>query len=267
MNDAPDLAGAKVEEVVKGFFWLLPNIGIGLAVLAGFALAAMLAGRVVSAALTRRGWEDLGDLLSGFARWGIVILGGLVFCTIVFPSVRPADLLGALGVGSVAIGFAFRDILQNWFSGLLILYARPFRTGDMIVSGAYEGVVERVEARATLIRTTAGERVLIPNAEIYTHALTVRTHFASRRSQLDIAVAGDADLDRACRVITETLEGVEGVRSEPAPAALPWTVGAASTGIRVRWWTDSHGREVSGTHGRVVRALRAALAGAEVRVA
>jgi small-conductance mechanosensitive channel len=76
----------------------------------------------VAYALTRQRRRDLDLLLGTTARWGLIAAGWLVFATIVFPSVQPADLLTTLGVGSLAVGLAFRDVLQNWFSGLMILY-------------------------------------------------------------------------------------------------------------------------------------------------
>jgi small-conductance mechanosensitive channel len=151
----------------------------------------------------------------------------LVVATIIFPSVKPADALATLGIGSVAIGFAFKDILQNWLSGLLLLYRQPFQIGDQIKSGDFEGTVERIEARATLIETYDGQRVVIPNSDIYTRAVTVRTAFPKRRAEYDVGVGYGDDLDKACSLIREAVRGIEGVESEPAPEAFPWVLDAS----------------------------------------
>ena len=90
--------------------------------------------------------------------------------TIVAPSLTPGDLIAGLGVSFVAIGFAFKDILQNMLAGIPILLRQPFEVGDQIVSGGHEGTVERIETRATLIKTYDGRGVVIPNADIYTEA-------------------------------------------------------------------------------------------------
>ena len=121
-----------------------------------FVLAATAARRTIISLLRPRDRYDLGVLLGGFVKWALILFGLLAFATIVFPSVKPGDLLRTLGIGSVAIGFAFKDILQNWLSGLLILYRQPLRRGDQIKSGEFEGVVDAAEARATLIRTCDG---------------------------------------------------------------------------------------------------------------
>jgi small-conductance mechanosensitive channel len=116
---------------------LLPNFGIALVVVVLFWFGALLAQRAIRGVFHHQRLADLGNLLGGFARWGITGLGFLVVATIIFPSVKPSDALATLGIGSVAIGFAFKDILQNWFAGLLILIRQPFRTGDQIVVSGF----------------------------------------------------------------------------------------------------------------------------------
>ena len=154
----------KIEAYIEGFWWILPNLGISLVVFALFLVAAGIARRAVMRVFKRRSRSDLATMLAGAARWGIIGLGLLIVATIVFPSIRPADLLSTLGIGSIAIGFAFKDILQNWLAGLLILLRQPFRPGDQIIVGKHEGTVEHIEARATLIKTYDGRRVIIPTA-------------------------------------------------------------------------------------------------------
>jgi small-conductance mechanosensitive channel len=180
------LAWAKLDSLIDGFFRSLPNLVIGLA---AFFLV-LLIGRIVRGAIRgvarRRGRPDIGQVFGSLAYWAVAILAVLVAMTIIFPSVRPVDLLATLGVGSVAIGFAFKDVLQNLLAGVLILVRQPFRRGDQIVAGAFEGTVEHIQARATLIRTYDGRRVVIPNADIYTRPIVVNTAFdaaaARRRS-------------------------------------------------------------------------------------
>lgn len=92
----------------------------------------------------------------------------LIASVIIFPSVKPSTVISSLGIGSVAIGFAFKDILQNLLAGILLLINRPYRRGDQIVVKDYEGTVEHIQSRATLIKTYDGRRVIIPNSDVYT---------------------------------------------------------------------------------------------------
>lgn len=259
MNDAVEPTLDKLEGWAQGFFWILPNLGIALLVFLLFLAGSWAFRRMVVGVLRRRGHQDLGLLLGGFVRWSLIVLGLLVIATIVFPSVSPANIITALGIGSVAIGFAFKDILQNWLSGLLILYRQPFRRGDQIRSGEFEGTVERVEARATVLRTYDGQRVVIPNADIYTRTVTVRTAFPKRRSEYDVGIGYGDDLGRACEIILKALDGVQGIEKDPAPEAIPWALDGSTVNIKVRWWTESHRASVVEMQGRVISAIKDAL--------
>lgn len=79
----------------------------------------------------------------------MILVALLVAATIMLPSVQPVDLLAGFGVGSIAVGFAFKDILHNWMAGLRILLRQPFRIEDQIVVGEFGGTVNRIETRST----------------------------------------------------------------------------------------------------------------------
>jgi small-conductance mechanosensitive channel len=249
----------RIEGFITGFWWILPNLGIALVVFLLFLAIAWAARNAVFQVFNRQGRPDLAVLLAGFARWATIVLGLLIVATIVFPSVKPADVLATLGVGSIAIGFAFKDILQNWLAGLLLLLRQPFRQGDQVVVGPHEGTVERIEARATLIRTYDGRRVIIPNSSVYTESVTVNTAFEQRRSEYDVGIGYGDDVGKACEVIRSCLNGVPGVSEDPAPEAIPWELAGSSVNIKVRWWTQPQRAEVVHVRGRVIQAVQQAL--------
>lgn len=259
MGNLADLAIRKLETILEQFFWMLPNFGFALITFALFYAGAWAAKASITRVFRYRTRTDLGDLLGGFARWGIIAFGLLVVATIIFPSIRPADALATLGIGSIAVGFAFKDILQNWIAGLLILLRQPFRLGDQIVVNNYEGTVEHIEARGTIIKTYDGRRVVIPNSDVYTRALVVNTAFPKRRSEYDIPIDVRGDIEEATRVILETLSAIEGVESEPAPDVIPWEVAEGEIRLKVRWWTNSRRRHVVAARGRVIAAVKRAL--------
>jgi small-conductance mechanosensitive channel len=161
-------------------------------------------------------------------------------------------LLGGLGVSSVAIGFAFKDILQNMLAGVLILLRQPFQVGDEIVSGGHTGKVEKIETRATFIKTYDGRRVVIPNADIYTDSVVVITAFEKIRSQYDIGVGCNDSWDDAKQLMIEAASETEGVLSDPAPEVIPIAIADSSNNIRLRWWTKSDRPTVIHTYGRVL---------------
>ncbi len=254
--------GAAVQQIndwINESIRLLPNIVVAVVVLAIFWGLGVLARRLVNKRSTARGRDNLGDVLGGFVKWMVILLGFLLAATIVIPSLKPGDLIAGLGVSSVAIGFAFKDILQNWLAGLLILLREPFHVHDQIEVNGHEGTVERIETRATIIKTYDGQRIVIPNSDIYTNAVLVKTAYEKRRSQYDIGIGYGDGIDDACEVILEAVHGVKGVETDPAPEALTWDLAASWVTIRARWWTNSKRTDVVHVKSAVIRAVKLAL--------
>ncbi|MEO5880881.1 MAG: mechanosensitive ion channel family protein [Caldimonas sp.] len=255
----PDALREHIDSWLDGAVRLLPNIIVALVVLALFYGLGLLAARLIRRQSARRSRENLGEVLGGFVKTVLIVLGFLLGATIVLPSLKPGDLIAGLGVSSVAIGFAFKDILQNWLAGLLLLLRQPFEVDDQIEVNGQEGTVERIETRATLIRTYDGQRIVIPNSDIYTSALLVKTAFEKRRSQYDVGIGYGDGIGHARQVIRDTLAGIEGVVSEPAPEALVWDLSASWVTIRARWWTDSRRTDLVQVRARVLEAIKNAL--------
>ncbi len=245
----------KIDKWLDGFFRLLPNIAVAIVVLLITIVIAVLLAKFVRKRAMKRDRPSLGEVGSSMVKWGIILLGVMLAVTIVAPSVKPADILAGLGVGSVAIGFAFKDILQNMLAGILILLRQPFELGDQIVSGGHEGTVEKIETRATLIKTYDGKRVVIPNSQIYTNSVVVNTAYDHIRSEYDIGIGCNDDWDKAKELILEAANECEGVITDPAPEVLPVAIADFSNNIRLRWWTRSERAEVIQTFGRVIEAV------------
>ena len=222
-----------------GFLQQLPYIVVALLVFALFYVAARLTRKAIrNLTKRRRKHRNVGLVLGRLVESGLMLLGALVALVIAIPSFQPAQLIQILGISGVAIGFAFRDILQNFLAGILILLTEPFRLGDQIVVGSYEGTVEEIETRATFIRTYDGRRVVIPNSNLFTQSVTVNTAFDKRRLQYDIGIGYGDDIARARAAILEALGGVHGVLRDPTPEALVVDLAGSSVNIRARWWIN-----------------------------
>jgi small-conductance mechanosensitive channel len=198
-------------------------------------------------------------VLGRLARWLVVGFGLLVALTIAVDSFEPGQLIQLLGIGSVAIGFAFHDILQNFLAGILLLLTEPFKIGDQIVVNEFEGTVENVETRATTIRTYDGRRVVIPNAELFTESVIVNTAFPVRRTEYDVGIGYGDNIGEAMRLILEAVREAEGVLEEPAPDVLVAELGEFSVNIRVRWWTDSVRANLLRVQSEVIAAIKGKL--------
>ena len=232
-------AFASIQGLVTSFFRHLPYIVIAIAVYVCFHLAARSTRRVIRHfAQRRRKHLNVGLVLGRLAEGGIMLVGVLVALVVAVPSFQPAQLIQLLGISGVAIGFAFRDILQNFLAGLLILLTEPFMIGDQIVVGSFEGTVEEIETRATTIKTYDGRRVVIPNTNLFTQSVIVNTAFPTRRLQYDIGIGYGDDIGRARTVMLDALAGAHGIMKEPAPDALVVGLADSTVTIRLRWWIN-----------------------------
>lgn len=189
--------------VVFLFFWLLGKL---------------LRNIISKVAVRSHAIDDmLANLIGRIVSTLVSILGFLSACVVIFPSFKPGDIIAGLGITSVAIGFAFKDILQNFFAGLLILWRRPFIVGDQIRVNDFEGTVEEINMRSTRLKTYDGERAILPNGEVYTSALIVRTAYNKRRVKFVVGIGYPDSIEEARQVIHAVLDSNTNVLQAPPP--------------------------------------------------
>ncbi|GLQ21160.1 mechanosensitive ion channel family protein [Algimonas porphyrae] len=255
----PGEAFNRIDSWIDGFVSLLPNIGIAFILLMGFwFLSAFVKSQLIKRFRDHER-PSLGMALGRLAKIAVIIAGCAIALAIIAPSIKLSTLIGSLGVGSVAIGFAFKDILQNWLSGLLILIRQPFKIGDQIEAAGFEGTVESIETRATILKTYNGEHAIIPNAELYTNSVLVKTKTSISRGEYMIGVSYDADIDEVLNLIRSELSKIEEVVDDPAPEAHTWELGDSSVNILARWWTRAEKAEQVRIRGLAVRGVKIAL--------
>ncbi|HEY9300476.1 MAG TPA: mechanosensitive ion channel domain-containing protein, partial [Phormidium sp.] len=178
---------------------LLKLIGYSIEALPAFLIALFVLGltsyiaNIVRQIVKRVGIRavknlSLRSLLIQTSYVTVWTVGILFACVIAFPDLRLGDIIGLLGLSSVAFGFAFQDIFKNFLAGILLLLQEPFRIGDQIIVEGYEGTVEDIAIRSTQIVTYQGEIVVIPNAVLFTNPVQVLTAQRYRRTDLTIGV-------------------------------------------------------------------------------
>lgn len=180
---SPGLAAAwqRMDGILDTTISLLPLIAAGIVVLFIAAFIARRGSGLVIRTVEARGrGRNVALVLGRLAQVAILCIGILFAMSIVVPSFRVGDLIQVLGIGSVAIGFAFRDVLQNFLAGVLLLLSEPFRIGDRVVFGGYEGRVEDIATRDTKLVTDDGDLVVIPNGKLFTEAVLVKGRAASQ---------------------------------------------------------------------------------------
>lgn len=254
----PETAIGALQTMFDHFLARLPYLAVAVLVFVLVCLVAKAVRRLVRrVSARRRRHRNLGLALGRLAQFAIVIMGLLIALVIALPGFTPGRLIELLGLSSVAIGFAFRDVLQNFLAGILILVTEPFRIGDQIVFGSYEGTVEDIQTRATIIKTYDSRRVVIPNAELFTNSVTVNTAYAARRLQYDVGIGYGDDIETAKQLMLEAVSGVAGVLHDPAPDVLVVALAESSVIIRVRWWIAPPTRsDALDTQDRVIAAIK-----------
>jgi small conductance mechanosensitive channel len=252
------LSGAltTIQNMVNGLIALLPNLVVAVLF---FVLSLFLGGAVRTVVrrvtLQHKQHVSLGLLLGRLTQGIIIFIGALIAFAIAIPSFKPSQVIQLLGISGVAIGFAFKDIFQNFLAGMLLLLTEPFRIGDQIVVGAFEGTVEDIQTRATMIRTYDGRRVVIPNAELFTGSVVVNTAFDFRRTEYEVGIGYGENIDNVKALMMQAIKAVPGVVTDPAPDVLTVALAPSTVNLRARWWSQPHKGEVLKVQDQVISSI------------
>ena len=268
MKHAYDQAMLAVNNMVNGLLDRLPFVVLGAFVFFLFFVAGRIVRRVAYRLARRaQNHSNVGLVIGRLGQGTAVLIGLLVAMVIAIPGFTVGQLFSILGVGSVAIGFAFRDILQNFLAGILLLINQPFRIGDQIIMDSLEGTVEDIQTRATFLRTYDGRRVVVPNSDLFTNTVTVNTAFETRRLEHVIGISYDDDIEKAIAVLEGVMREAPSVLDSPEPDAFVVDFGDSSIDIQMFWWVNSpYQKDVIFSRGEVLRKARRALDDAGITI-
>ncbi len=249
----------------NSFLSRLPYIAAAVIVFVVFLIIAKIVSRVVNTAGQRTRLDvTLAELLGRLASFVITILGLFVAAVIIFPAFKPGDLVAGLGITSVAIGFAFKDVLQNFFAGILILWRKPFIVGDQLKFREYEGTVEEITVRSTRLKTFDGERAVIPNGDIYANAVLVKTAYEKRRVRFVVGIGYLDDIEKGRETIRKVLDEIEGILPDPGPWIYVSELAPSSVNFTVYFWVNSEQANVLKVSDKVATGIKYALDRAEI---
>jgi small-conductance mechanosensitive channel len=174
--------------------------------------------------------------LSSLVHYAILLVGFLVgLGALGIDLTRITILAGALGVG---VGFGLQNVVNNFVSGLILLFERPIQVGDSVQLGALTGEVKRIGIRSSTVRTFEGAEVIVPNASLVSDQVTNWTlSDRMRRIDLDIGIAYGTDPQRVIDLLSEVARSNPGVLPEPAPIVLFLGFGDSALNFQIRAWT------------------------------
>jgi small conductance mechanosensitive channel len=235
------LVWSSIDDISKSIIQQLPYVVAGLIVLGLFFLISKLVKYIFWTATGRTRLDyRLRVLFSRVVGFAILILGLFTALTIIVPSFKFGDLIAGLGFTSFVVGFATKDILNNLLSGILILWKQPFHIGDYIFINKFQGKVEHIGVRATSLRADDGEEILIPNGDMYSNPLIVRSAGAQRRMNLTLNVGYETDIAQAKNTIEKAMKSVTGVVEDPIPAVYVRDLTSDGINLGVYFWINTN---------------------------
>ena len=181
--------------------------------------------------------ETLSRFLSSLIY--MVLMVFVVLTALSALGVNTTNFLAILGAAGLAIGLALKDSLSNFSAGVMLVFFRPFRTGDFIEAAGVSGSVQSIKIFNTVLKTGDNRIITVPNALIYADTITNFSAEATRRIDLVIGIGYDDDIARAKALIQGVLSQDERVLEQPAPAMLLVELGESSVDIAVRPWVKS----------------------------
>jgi small-conductance mechanosensitive channel len=238
LQDRTRGAANRVSERVEDWIAYLPVIPVALVLLLFFALLAWLLGKLrwPYTHFTRNPF--LQDIIRRVTQSAVLLVGVLLALEILDAMALVGGVLGAAGVAGIAIGFAFKDLIENYIASVLLSLRQPFRPKDHVVIDGYEGLVTAMNSRSTVLTTFDGNVVRIPNAVVFKTTLINYTSDRRRRFKFSAGVGYDVNLPQAIEIGVETLLSTQGVMSEPKPQAVVSKLGDSSITVDLYAWVD-----------------------------
>jgi small-conductance mechanosensitive channel len=233
--------------------WVAAGVAMAAALAAGPLLKRLMVRAIHRGDSERAAAEAVGRVVALF-----VVVAGLLF-SLSLLGVHFGPLVGALGIGGVALAFAAQAILANFLGSIILQVRRPFRRGDQITTASCEGTVEEVNFRTVVLRTFDGERVLVPCAQVLGTPIVNHTTLGRRRTSVTVGVGPDTDLEMARQVLLTAVAGVEGVLTHPEPEVWVKEFGASTIEVVIRWWHPPDSATLWRVRSAVAVAVKAAL--------
>ncbi|BCT93433.1 hypothetical protein LYSHEL_24570 [Lysobacter helvus] len=233
------------------------------------ALLIVLASVWIGRALSRRTrWLQrvhsdnpyMEGLVQRIVQWAVVLAGVLIALDLLGASSLVGAVLGSAGVIGLVLGFAFKDIAENYVAGILLSLRRPFAPGDhVLIDRVHEGKVVALTSRATLLMTLDGNQIALPNALVFRSVVLNYTENPKRRFDFLVPLDPNASVGDAQRVGLAAVEGIEGVLADPAPYALVTEYLPDRMTVQFFGWVDQKANSVARTRSAAMRAVKGAL--------
>jgi small-conductance mechanosensitive channel len=184
--------------------------------------------------------RGVDNSISSLSYYGLVLIGLMVALAAAgFETSQFALIFGALGIG---IGLGLQNVVNNFVSGLILMFERPIQPGDVVEVSGTSGTVREIGMRATTLTTFEGADVVVPNGTLLSEKLINWTlSDMNRRIDVEVGVAYGSDPRRVLALLREVAQGTPGISTTPVPAIVFKGFGHSSLDFSIRAWTDNFG--------------------------
>lgn len=227
------------------------------------ALIVMVAGWIGRALgrrihLSRFGANNpyIDSLVARLVHWGVLLLGVLIGLDLLQATAVVGALLGSAGVVGIVVGFAFRDIAENYVAGVLLSLRRWFAPGDHILVDKYEGKVVALTARSTLLMTFDGNQVSLPNALVFKSVMTNFSQNANRRFEFTYVIDVGESARESQQLALDAIGGVDGVLADPAPSSVVDGYMGGGVQLKFHGWINQRESDLGKVRSEAIRAVK-----------
>ncbi|KOF02963.1 mechanosensitive ion channel protein MscS [Roseivirga seohaensis] len=239
INDAANIVSTKLKSWLEALTSMLPNIVVAVLVLIAFYFLSRLM-KAGSRKLVSRFSDQaaIRDLFSTIIALVTIAIGLVVALNVLQLTKAVTSLLAGAGIIGLALGFAFQDISANFISGVIMAFRKPIVVGDIIETNGYNGFVEKIELRSTVIRTFQGLHVIIPNKDIFQNPFTNYTRTHTRRIDLEVGVSYGDDLDKVTEIVEKAVASNSHIVDGQPVKMVYEEFGSSSINFKVMFWIE-----------------------------
>ncbi|MGD8405199.1 MAG: mechanosensitive ion channel family protein [Anaerolineales bacterium] len=219
------------EQIADG----LTNLVVGLAVFLAFYLFWRILMLIMRRTLRDSTLDETTySFVETAVKFTILTIG--VVSALDSVGINTGALLASLGIVGVTIGFAARDSLSNFISGIIIFIDRPFVLGDLVEIDDKYGRVSEITLRSTRVVTSDGRMLAVPNTEIINKTVASYTNFPNLRLDIPVTIAVDEDIEKARRVLLDLVDDDPEYLKEPAPRVVTTALNDYNTALELQAW-------------------------------
>lgn len=256
----------KAQEYLLDFLGFLPVLLVALLVVLAFWILARIVGRWDRLPVGTAQHHFIRTRVRQGAQALIFLLGLALASEILGVTALIGALLGTAGIAGIVLGFAFKDIIENYLAGVILTIRQPFAPNDLIRLGEHQGKVVRLTSRDTVLMTLDGNHLRIPNAAVFTGTIVNFTRNPLRRFEFTVGVGVQENLSRVIQEGMGVLKATEGVLPDPAPRVLVDALGDSSVTIRCFGWVDQRRADFGKARSEAIRRLKEAFDAAGIEM-